>query len=792
MAGIIIPGSHVNAQQIGDACTTSGGLPGTTQPSRNGGTFCAANDQAAAAEQQENSEFVDLVGKVASGDIPGASSALLDFGGDCNFITGNWMDCIGNLLARIAWIIMTMMSWLLWLAGTLLNYVIKETVLTMKEGVDKMTGINIGWKVIRDVMNIGFIFLLVYEGILMIIGQNGKEKVKKYIFSIVLAALLINFSLFFTKILIDASNVVTVGLYNSMIDSGTPKAEVAGNTNTDAVEKRPVEGLSAPFMNKLKFQQLYGQDSFETISKKVGGGTNMLIFFLMGTILFFIMAFVFFAISIMFIIRYITLLILLMTSPVAYMGSAIPGMSTYSKQWWESLKGQLLFAPIYMLLTMIILKLIESENFIKTDNTNWSDIVVGANSNSALSLILNFTVIIGLAVASLVVAKTSATKGSSYIKDATGRLTAFAGGAVMGGTAALSRRTFGAGALKNTDVEKLEARIAAGGIDGQKARARLALAQGSFDIRRSRAGEAVSSQTGVDFGKGLPFKPKAGEGGRAATLLEKKKKNEGDLDKMMKSMVEKKEWSNLGDLIESRSDSEQKYIYKKLSDRDKVSIEKELDKRVPGNPLINSMREKIPFDDRINIFKNRKDWPGLASYLTSLTSEDQQNYIYEKLSARDRVELDKKGPLNPVLIARLRGELSTEEREKTEKEEKESVKKQKNEQVINDIDALSGLPGVAPSSPAVTLDALIGPKGGSGKNLPAKETRNLDKVSRMNPEVIMRLSKQHLRDLRANGNLEQDEIDQIANIITGPTPYGSQADHLKFINQKDQVDFWIP
>ncbi len=458
-------------------------------------------------------------------------------GDDCSLWDGNLIDCVASLFARIAWLIMTIMSWLLWLAGMLLNYVIKETVLTMKEGVDKMTGINIGWKVIRDVMNIAFIFLLVYEGIMMIIGQNGKDKVKKYIFSIVLAALLINFSLFFTKVLIDASNVVTIGLYNSMIDSSS-KATVPGSDGTSDVTQRPVEGLSAPFMNALSLQELYGGNSFDNISKAVGGGTNMLIFFLMGAILFLIMAFVFFAIAIMFIIRYITLLILLMTSPIAYMGSAIPGMSTYSKQWWDSLKGQLLFAPIYMLITMIVLKLIGSEGFIKTEGADWSGLVMGttttavasagsaASSNSTMSLILNFTVIVGLAIASLVVAKTSATKGSGYIKDATSRLTAFAGGAVMGGTAALSRRTFGAGASRLAENQNFQNWAGRSFVGEKLLNTTRKVGSGSLDIRRSSVGESVAKQIGTDFGKGLPFKEDAGQGGFTRTVTEKAKKQE--------------------------------------------------------------------------------------------------------------------------------------------------------------------------------------------------------------------------------------------------------------------------
>lgn len=440
---------------------------------------------------------------------PGATEIGLKADANCS-VFGNLGDCISSIFARIAWLIMTMMSWLLWLAGVLLNYVIKETVLTMKEGVDKMKGINIGWKVIRDIMNIGFIFLLVYEGILMIIGQSGKEKVKKFIFSIVLAALLINFSLFFTKVLIDASNIVTIGLYNSMIDSSAQSGVPGGDSSGDVIE-RPVEGISAPFMQALNLQQLYGGNSFDNISEAVGGGTNMLIFFLMGSVLFLILAFVFFAISMMFIVRYITLLILLMTSPVAYMGSAIPGMSTYSKQWWDSLKGQLLFAPIYMLITMVVLKLIESDNFIKTEGAEWAGFVnnasstatvSGAATNSVMSLLLNFAVIIGLAIASLVIAKTSATRGSGYIKEATGRLTAFAGGAVMGGTAWAGRRTVGRTADRLVRSEKFQEYAGKSAVVKSLFKGTQAVAGSTFDARNTGAVKTTTGSLGVNLGKG--------------------------------------------------------------------------------------------------------------------------------------------------------------------------------------------------------------------------------------------------------------------------------------------------
>src|SRR3989338_3544973 len=115
--------------------------------------------------------------------------------------------------------ILTFMSFITWLAGYFLNFVLKYTIIDMQTNLSTLNGINIAWKVMRDLMNMAFIFLLVYEGIKMIIGLSDTTKVKKFISMIVLASLLVNFSLFFTKIMIDASNIVTIVVYNSVIDN---------------------------------------------------------------------------------------------------------------------------------------------------------------------------------------------------------------------------------------------------------------------------------------------------------------------------------------------------------------------------------------------------------------------------------------------------------------------------------------------------------------------------------------------------------------------------------------------
>lgn len=419
----------------------------------------------------------------------------------CGLFGWSIKGCFWTLIELIASFIMRICSLLLMLAGTILDYVLQYTIVnmaahvnggTLADGTNStgLTGINIAWKVIRDLMNIGFIFLLVYEGIKMIIGYSDTTKIKKFITGVVLASLLINFSLFFTKVIIDASNIVTIGIYNSIVDNSAS----ASNTAPVPGQSIGVKGLSAPFMRALGLQSFFGVD----VPLGNDSGATALTLGL-GSILFLVVAFVFFAVTCLFVVRYLVLILLLMLSPIAYMGMALPFMKTYADQWWTAFKSQLLFAPIYMIITWVVLTLMTSPGFIT--NGDFSTLAT-ANNTSALSVLLNFAVIIGLAIASLVIAKNTSTKGSQYISKMTGTVTAFAGGAVMGGAARFGRSTVGKWGNSAADDEDLKRRAAEG---ERYARMKLAtanrMAKSSFDVRSTGKFQSLAKTSDVNFGK---------------------------------------------------------------------------------------------------------------------------------------------------------------------------------------------------------------------------------------------------------------------------------------------------
>ncbi len=344
------------------------------------------------------------------------------------------------ILSWTFWWIQKFTALLMGLGGLMLNYVIKITILDMSDNVGKIIGINIAWKIIRDLMNIVFIFILVYEGILMIIGLSNTNQVKKFIGGVILASLLINFSLFFTKVIIDASNIVTIGIYNSIVDAAPP-------VNTPVVVGIQT-GLADKFQQVLGLQGFYSTESIQLGAAGTDSYSGHLIANVMASVLFLITAFVFFAVSIMFVIRYIVLIILLTLSPIAYMGMALPSLNGQARDWWNALWGQIIFAPIFMIMMLIVLTLISNgiSGISTLDYAKWATAGQGGSleaDGALINLFFNFAIIIALTIASLITAKKYATQGSSMIGKLTGEATSRAGGALMGTTGWLGRRVVG-------------------------------------------------------------------------------------------------------------------------------------------------------------------------------------------------------------------------------------------------------------------------------------------------------------------------------------------------------------
>lgn len=440
--------------------------------------------------------------------------------------SGWWVkSVIQPSIAWLATIFLTLISYITGLAGGLLNIVIYYTVLHMSDGYHRLKGIDVAWKVIRDVGNMGFIFMLLYASIKTIIGQG--KATRELIVSMIIAALLINFSLFFTKLVIDASNLLSLTLYSAIAPGAASSSDILSM------------GLSNSFMNQLHLTSIFQNKGDEII-----GVGSIITVGIMGSIMLLITAFVFFAVALLFIIRYVVLIFVLILSPIVFVAGVLPGLNKYRSQWISALTGQALFPPIYFLLTWVTLTVLGE---ITDANGGVVASTRGALDGSAMtggtftspgfiSTFMNFAIIIIFLIISLVVAKSTSEKSGMGIAKLTNKATGYAGAATFGLAGSGLRNTAGRLAAKRAENPDLIMRANSG---DRAARLQLAAAKktanSSFDVRNTSIGGGIASVLdagrGTDKGfKGIQDDKKKKKRDEARALTEDARKVEAKVD----------------------------------------------------------------------------------------------------------------------------------------------------------------------------------------------------------------------------------------------------------------------
>jgi len=386
---------------------------------------------------------------------------------------------INNVILRIAALIAG-------ISGLLFDKILDMTVINMATNleINNANGfINIGWKVLRDIVNIMFIFVLLYIGIMTIV-KGFESGTSKMIATVIVVALLINFSLFFTKIIIDSSNIVAVNFYSAIKN--------AADTDKNGTAW---QGIAAVFIEKAGMGNIFGINNASGISR-----TAIIIQGLGGSALLLVLALVIFIASAMFIARYIILMVVLIASSAAIGSWILPSLkkSVYDK-WWSALIGQAFFAPVFFLFLYITLLFIDKTvGFNDTGNGTWSTIFLSqSNPGNSINLVLNYCLIIGSFIGTIVISKSL----SNMAGSGAGKITAALGGATMGAVAFGGRNTFGRlGKSWNSESRQEEARNATGlrrsyllatSAVGAK------MKKGSFDPRNAKGAGAILGTAGI-------------------------------------------------------------------------------------------------------------------------------------------------------------------------------------------------------------------------------------------------------------------------------------------------------
>ncbi len=298
---------------------------------------------------------------------------------DFSFLQGLVLDFVRTAFGSLAYV-----------TGMLMDGAIN--IFVMQFGFHYMTSfggaVESAWEIVRDLINISLIFGLVYIGFRFIFAGDDSGAKRNLIF-LLLAALLVNFSLFFAKTFIDITNAAAVQFASVVrVDGGTADTGVSFSGAYIAAV-----GLNSVLDNEHLVRAI-GNDGWSPWG-----------YILMLAISLLIASFVFICVAILLLIRFIVLVFLLVFSPIMFLGFIFPFFQTMSRQWVTKFISQAAIAPAMMLMLYVALLVMVNLQTALTDETLLGIITPGQMHNpNALNMFTLFVLGSGLMIGAIVAA----------------------------------------------------------------------------------------------------------------------------------------------------------------------------------------------------------------------------------------------------------------------------------------------------------------------------------------------------------------------------------------------------
>ncbi|HAV11083.1 MAG TPA: hypothetical protein DCX32_00835 [Candidatus Moranbacteria bacterium] len=227
----------------------------------------------------------------------------------------------GYLLVQgILYAIFVLVGWTVSIGATILEWTLTPK-LWGQDGFLEKEIVYKTWGIFRDLFNMLFILMLLFSAFATIF-QVDKYNIRKIWLSILLAALLINFSYPIARVIIDISNVMMFSFLNG--SSGLQ--------------------LAADFMSQSKIEGILMPDGYAAYPVEYIIAAIIFVFVLGVTLM---------VLGVMMMIRLLALMVIIIVSPVGFAGSAFPGLGGYSSRWWDALFKYSFFGPIMVFVIML-------------------------------------------------------------------------------------------------------------------------------------------------------------------------------------------------------------------------------------------------------------------------------------------------------------------------------------------------------------------------------------------------------------------------------------------------------
>jgi hypothetical protein len=259
-------------------------------------------------------------------------------------------DELQNILTGIVYAFTVWIgSWVAYIGSYVFGFAAGITLQSQAYSLDFISKM---WELVRDIANMAFLFLLIYIAFTVMFRADTRGTMQ-LLAGVITVALLVNFSFFFTRVVIDAGNILALQFYKTI--------------NVPNINGSQVKDLSAIIMQGTEVQTILNQQSFQHFAGEQTGvsgwfgvvGALAAIYVTVGIMLF-ILAAMFLAAGIKLLLRTVILWLAIIGSPLAFIAAALPNTRPHAKQWLKILVSHAFYPAIFLFLFLIIARFVES------------------------------------------------------------------------------------------------------------------------------------------------------------------------------------------------------------------------------------------------------------------------------------------------------------------------------------------------------------------------------------------------------------------------------------------------
>ena len=249
---------------------------------------------------------------------------------------GSWLK--GEIAEKVARIITAIAK----LVGGGISYLIR-LVLSGIEGVlaatnfTKVDAVKTAWGIVRDICNMFFILILLAIVFGTILGLESYHA-KRLLPWLVIAIILVNFSMMICGIIVDFSQILMIGFLSPLGGQSLANVLLNGlkiNSYSSVAAGTGLESLEGTGLGNVFYT------TFLSLITLIGVLVTLLV------------------LLIMLVIRLVAIWILVTLSPLVFVAQILPATQQYAKKWWSEFLKYVMFGPaiaFFLMLTVLVIK----------------------------------------------------------------------------------------------------------------------------------------------------------------------------------------------------------------------------------------------------------------------------------------------------------------------------------------------------------------------------------------------------------------------------------------------------